>query len=793
MVAGSIDEAMAAVDAGERVVGPAGSGLLELERFKVLYRLGRLDAALAAVDRAVARLPLDRPADRARAHNIRGVVRLYLGGAKVGLADLERAEALFTEVGRPLDAADVAHNRGMMLGRLGDLPAALATFDESERRLVELGEPIESLLVDRAEVMVLAGLADDVVRILPPVIERLDRGGMGSDAGEARLYLAMARLELADVRAIDEARDSAAYFRSSGREGWARIADDLEVQAIIRTIGPQAASIERAVLVAEALDDSGMRNFAPGSWLRAATVAECHGDADVALRALTVVARRRGTLPERVAACEAAGRRHLLLGDRPSARRSFERGLRLLERNRALFEATELRIQASAWGEGLAGLLVELAWDTGDASAVFESAERWRATALATRAPLPPPDAVLADLLADYRAAHASFDTAARDGSGPPRTAASARLRETERLVVETLRRRSTRDGQLRRHRREVTADRLAGHAIIELVACRGELGAVLIEPSGIRRFATLGALEPIAASASAVARGLRQLAPVVAHPAGRMVHRGVVGHLDHLRQRLIQPLLDLVANDCPLVIVPEAGLHAVPWGLLTGRIVSVSPSARLWGDAATKGPVNGPVVVIAGPGLAGAESESLAVAELHGDEAPLAGASATVAAVLGALDGAALAHVACHAHFEPRTPLLSYLRVADGPLTGFDLERVPAAPSAVILSACSTAEVAASAGGESLGLATLLVAGGASAVVASLLPLPDRAAVPVLRAFHHDLRAGRTIGQALAARVSDADLDDPGDLVMAASLTCYGRGDWRLGPDRSGSVRSGA
>lgn len=792
---GAMADALTAIEAGERIVRGAGLGLLELHRFHVEYRLGSLDEALATVDRALAAIPVDRPADRARALNNRGLVRLYLGGAREGLRDLELAEALFASLDQRLDAADAAHNRAMMLARLGDLPAALATFDSSEQELAALGEPIDALLVDRAEVMVLAGLADDVVRTLEPVIERLDAGGMAADAGEARLYLAMARLELSDPRAVDDARDTAARFRAAGRDGWARIADDLEVHAMVRTIGPGAAEVRHAAAVARALDEAGMRNFAPASWLRTATVAEHHGDRAAALDALTLVAGRRGTLPERVAACEAAGRRHLLLDDPAAARRSFERGLRLLERNRALFEATELRIQASGWGEGLARALVELAWDTGDASRVFDAAERWRATALTTRAPLPPADTTLADLLADYRAAHATFDTATRDepAGGPPAVDAAGRLRAAERAVVAELRRRSTsgtgpaRGGARASVPAASTPPDLDVVTLVELVTCRGELAAVIVAPSGTRRLVPLGPLAPVVAAAAAAARGLRQLASVAGHPAGRMVQRGVVGHLERLRHLLVDPVLEHTEAGGALVVVPETGLHAVPWGVLTGRVLSVAPSARSWAEARCAEPAEGEVVVVAGPGLDGAESEAHAVAALHRGRPGLAGADATVPRVLGLLDGAALAHIACHAHFEPRTPLLSFLRLADGPLTGFDLERVPVPPSAVVLSACSTAQVSATAGGEALGLSTLLLAGGSHAVVASMLPLPDRAAVPVLEAFHDDLRRGATIGAALAARVAAADLDDPAGLVVAASLTCYGRSDWRLAPRRDG------
>ena len=48
---------------------------------------------------------------------------------------------------------------------------------------------------------------------------------------------------------------------------------------------------------------------------------------------------------------------------------------------------------------------------------------------------------------------------------------------------------------------------------------------------------------------------------------------------------------------------------------------------------------------------------------------------------VLGALDGAPLAHIAAHGTFRADSPLFSSLRMDDGPLTVHDFERLGRAP----------------------------------------------------------------------------------------------------------------
>jgi CHAT domain-containing protein len=132
-----------------------------------------------------------------------------------------------------------------------------------------------------------------------------------------------------------------------------------------------------------------------------------------------------------------------------------------------------------------------------------------------------------------------------------------------------------------------------------------------------------------------------------------------------------------------PLVVVPTGVLHSVPWSILpscAGRPVTVAPSATLWhAAAATRADAAGPAndgrcrVVAAGPGLPGARAEAYAVAAIYGTS-PLVDAAATVDAVLTALAGADIAHLAAHGRLSADNPLFSDLLLADG--------RLPAAPS---------------------------------------------------------------------------------------------------------------
>ena len=85
--------------------------------------------------------------------------------------------------------------------------------------------------------------------------------------------------------------------------------------------------------------------------------------------------------------------------------------------------------------------------------------------------------------------------------------------------------------------------------------------------------------------------------------------------------------------------------------------------------------PWPGVVVVMEGNGIS---QQLLRVCERLAAEYPdatvLGSGTATARRVLGALDGAGLAHIAAHGSFRADSPLFSSLRLDDGPFTVYDL-----------------------------------------------------------------------------------------------------------------------
>ena len=180
-------------------------------------------------------------------------------------------------------------------------------------------------------------------------------------------------------------------------------------------------------------------------------------------------------------------------------------------------------------------------------------------------------------------------------------------------------------------------------------------------------------------------------------------------------------------------------------------------------------------VTLVAGPRLPGAAAEIAALRPHYPSASVFEPEGAVEAAVLAALDGASLAHLACHAHLRADHPHLSALELTDGPLTVYDLEHLRRAPERVVLSACDSGVSSTRPGDELLGFLTALFSLGARSVVASVVPVPDIATAPLMLALHDHIRAGACLPGALRAARDALDLDDPAAFAAATAFVAFG------------------
>jgi len=242
----------------------------------------------------------------------------------------------------------------------------------------------------------------------------------------------------------------------------------------------------------------------------------------------------------------------------------------------------------------------------------------------------------------------------------------------------------------------------------------------------------------------------------------------------------VLSPLLADI-GDRELVVVPTGILMTVPWAALpgcAGRPVTVAPSATVWRDVTLRragrrpGP-GGPgphaaTVLVAGPGNARGDAEIRAIAAFRPDTSVLTGAAATPAAVLAALDSAAIAHLAAHGQHHAENALFSTLELAGGPLLGYDLQRAGRAPLMVVLSSCDLGLTDVRPGDETFGMVTALLNAGSATVVASVAKVADDAAMAAMVGFHRAVTAGRPPAAALAAALN-------GEATVG--FVCFGAG----------------
>jgi tetratricopeptide (TPR) repeat protein len=785
------------------------------QRGAILLQLGRLDAALDSLTPA---LPELRAAgDRMwlkRALANRGMVLGHRFRFAAAEADLLEALRINEELGIGLSVAFIQQNLGWLSSLRGSMPAALGYLDAAEVTLRRLGAQLGFLLDDRAGVLLAAGLVGEARSAAVAAVAALERERQLVALPAVRLRLARVALAAGDpAGALVQGRRAVRELARQNRPEWtvlARFAVLAARAAAGSTDGGAAGMAAGSAMsagriagvavpppgqvaaVADELAAAGWPEAAVEARLLAASLAwpvavpsatgapsprrVPAGRRALALAQLTAAAtvRRRGPAAYRALGWHAEALLRLHTGRAPAALQALRTGLRVLDEHRAALGAADLRVHAARHRIELATLGLRTTVATGRPGAILTWAEHGRASHLLLPPLHPPDDDDYARDLAELRAAGAEVD-AIRAAGGDPAAAVRRQVATEGRIRDRARRQPGTAGAPALPVRLSTLAGSLAGRALVEYVELDGMLAAVVVA-AGRASWHPLG---PAAAVADLVDRlpfGLRRLAAGRAPAPALRLLTDAAGRLD---AALLAPVAARV-GDRPLVLVPTGRLQSLPWSLLpscAGRPVTVAPSATLWhaaqppatGHRAT----GGHPVVVAGPGLPGAVEEADAVAALHGVPA-LHGA--TVDAVLARLAGADVAHFATHGQVHADHPLFSSLLLADGPLTGYDLERLRPVPRLVVLAACDTGRHVVRAGDELLGLTATFLARGAGQVVASVVPVPDVATAPLMTAFHRGLVAGRPVAEALADAQAAAVRDgSPTDLAAAAGFVAIG------------------
>jgi tetratricopeptide (TPR) repeat protein len=755
------------------VAGPEAARVL-LRRGIALWVLGRHKESLDDLGRAVRVL---RPAGdtlwEARALTTRALVHLACGSAHRAELDLGRADHLFAASGQDLEVAFTWHNRGLVAFRSGDLPTALACLDEAGRRYERLTMLQPDLATDRCAVLLAAGLPTDAFAETDVAVRGFPRNRAWATK-RAELLLSAARAALAAGEpGLAGARAGAArrMFTTQRRDWWRAHAGLLLLQAHCAARPASTRLLRQSEQVAADLDAVGSGDAAQARLLagRLARALGRPGEADRHFAAAALVRRHRAPALARAQGWLAEALRADVAGDRRRLLAACRQGLAILDEHRLSLGAAELRAQATAHGAELAALAQRAALQSGRPRLLLAWSERWRATAHAVPSARPADDGELQADLTALRDVTSRLDRARSQGD-PTLVFRREQLRLEAAVRARVLSSHSEGRGDQWRFEAGLLLDRLGDASLVQIVAIDGDLHVLVCGAGRVRHWAT-GRTDDAAREVDFARFGLRRLA----HGRGAG-QPGALAAVEASGRALEAVLLGPAAGHLgcgPVIVVPPGRLHAVPWALLPSlrdRVVSVAPSARAWLQArGTPAPDREDPVFVTGPGL-GVGGEVPALAAEYPHATVLGSGTATARAVLAALDGAGLAHIAAHGAFRADSPLFSSLRMDDGPLTVHDLERLRRAPYRVILPSCDSGILAPAGADELLGLAHTLAPRGTAGIIASVVPVNDQATATVMLSLHQHLRSGATLAEALR----DARTTAATDPLLAATACSF-------------------
>jgi CHAT domain-containing protein len=226
----------------------------------------------------------------------------------------------------------------------------------------------------------------------------------------------------------------------------------------------------------------------------------------------------------------------------------------------------------------------------------------------------------------------------------------------------------------------------------------------------------------------------------------------------------LLAPASAQMAGKRTLAIVPDGPLWKLPFQALEDpagkfvaeeRAVFYAPSLTVLyetlGQKRAAGA--GRALVIKGPASADAEAEAAGLREIYGAAGTtvFSGSESTAARIRAEVAGYQVLHLATHGVFQDRSPMLSYVELAENrALDASEMMDLPLRAGLVVLSACETGRGEAVNGEGLLGMTWALLAAGSRATVASQWKVDSRATTELMLTFHRGLKAGTPKAEAL-------------------------------------------
>ncbi|HLL63259.1 MAG TPA: CHAT domain-containing protein [Propionibacteriaceae bacterium] len=737
--------------------------LIHAQRGAMFLREGRLAESLAELDVAVAMLDFAPAVDQGKILINRGEAHGLLGQIAAAKADCARALALAEAYALPSLAFYARHNLGWFEFLSGDLPRALELMPMPHDGSSDFERGVVG--TDRAKVLLSAGLLGEADRSLADACAALARTELVQFLAEAELTRAeVALLAGRTTLARDTSHAAVARLRPRDNRRATALGELIQLQA------DAAAGVAPEELVRTA--DRLTRTFtqlglADQARLARLLAIEHLPPADASRRALPAIGRDQ-PLELRLQGRLVRAQREFARGRQRSGLRHARMGLCDLTEYQTQFGSLDLQTSSAVRARRLAATAIHAEMAAAHPTAVLAWVERARAVSGRVVAPQPPDDPETAELMTALRWTVSRLDR--EETAGQDRAALRQRRQQLEQAI-------RARSWTVRGTGATAAEPRIADlrwaigdSVLVTLFNLDEVVHAVVLtrHRCWLQPLAPMTETEELGRRISADLDVLAlDLVPEALRSSARSSLRRSLERLD---TALIAPL---GLPDGPVVLLPPGRLASLTWAELPsfrGRPLVIAPSASTWlGAHARFVSVPGPVLAISGPGLRRAEAEVERVAETWPGCVTLRAEQATAEAFLDHISGAQLVHVAAHGRHQRDNPLFSSIRLADGPVVGYDLDRVPDPPQHVVLSACDLGQATVRPGDEALGLTRAFLHSGTSTVISGVAKVSDRGAADLMADYHRRLVAGAAPAYALADALAAADEPTP--------FACFGAG----------------
>ena len=701
------------------------------------------------------------------------------------------AGRLFAGTTQELESAYLVHNQAIVAFRSGDLPTALSCLDEAAGRYSALDVPSPDLTLDRCAVLLAAGLPRDALSYAEQAIRDAEERTRGQSTKRAELLLAAATCALAAEQpqvALARAQAARRLFRAQHRARWRAHAGFLVLSARFAQGGVSAPLLRAASQLALQLDRLGSVE-APQAHLLAGRIALRLGRPDEARRQLTAAARSAAAArptpgrpagwprpcwprrrPIRARCCTHAGAAWTCwtrTGSRWAPRSCAPRR----HRGRALswpIWPSARRCARAGPGCCCAGVSAggPLPWPC-PRSGPAMTRNRGRSRRRPGRCGQPPGPGS-----GPGPPGSRTPPAAAAAGGGGPRPG-DARPRHPRSI------------GRPQRGRpRDLDADallaELKGTRLVQIVAAGTALHVLVCGNGRVRHRAAGQAAQALRATELARS-GLRRAAH--SGPGRGPSADSAFALLAATGRQLEQTppgSTPFTSRDGPVVIVPPGKVPRHPVGAAALAPVPGGQRGPV-GPGLASGPGREPPARPArrpgswpGPGYRGRRGARAGAAVRRRHRSGRYGRQQQAAAqcpgwrLAGAHRGAR--------HVPGRQPAV--LLAADGrwPCSPSTTSQPHRAPHRIILPSCDSGGSPWPGADELLGLTSSLLPLGTAGVVASIAPLNDHAAVPLMLSLHQHLRSGQTLAGSLCT-IRRQVSDDPVLLGAAWSLMALGAG----------------